>query len=435
MPHEINRLSVAAANAKTEPGLYADGGGLYLQVAKGGSKSWIFRFMLNGRARKMGLGSFRTYTLAEARKRAKEQRQKLDEADDPIELRKAAKMAKRAADTKALSFEEATEQYIKAHRASWKNLKHADQWEATLKTYAYPVFGKLVVSSVDTALVMKVLEPIWYTKSETASRVRGRVEKILDAAKVQGLRSGENPARWKGHLDKLLPARGKVAKVNKQPSLPYGEVGSFIRHLRETDGTSARALEFVILTATRTNEVISAKWHEIDLDAGMWIIPESRMKAGKEHRVSLSGRALEILKALPREKGNPYVFIGDRKGRPLSDMALAMTLRRMHAAEVKAGRKGYVDPKQLDEKGNPKIAVPHGFRSTFRDWSAEQTAYPSELVEMALAHAIKNKVEAAYRRGDMLEKRRRLMDDWAAFCGTLKDTAAADNVTPIRRQG
>lgn len=408
---QINRLSAAAVNAKTRTGLYADGGGLYLQVAKGGSKSWIFRYMLSGRARKMGLGSINTVPLKLARERAAEQRLKLLDADDPIELRKAARMAKLAVSTEVLSFKEAATQYIASHRAGWKNAKHAGQWQATLETYVFSVFGDLAVSRVDVALVMKVLEPIWSIKPETASRLRGRIESVLDWAKARHLREGENPARWKGHLDKLLPARNKVAKVKHHAALPYAETGAFISGVRELDGIGARALEFAVLTATRTGEAVGALWQEIDLDGSMWVIPAARMKAGKEHRIPLSGRAVEILKALPREDGNPHVFIGTRRGKPLSNMALLMTLRRMGRNDL----------------------TTHGFRSTFRDWAAEQTAYPNELVEMALAHTVSDKTEAAYRRGDMVEKRRRLMDDWAVFSSTVKN-AMAENVSPIRRQ-
>ncbi|MGB3500180.1 MAG: integrase arm-type DNA-binding domain-containing protein [Mesorhizobium sp.] len=408
----INRLSAAAISAKTKPGLYADGGGLYLQVAKRGSKSWIFRFMLAGRPRKMGLGSINTVSLKLARERAAEQRLKLLNADDPIELRKAERKAKLATSTAALCFSEAAQQYITSHRAGWKSDKHAAQWQATLKTYAYPVFGDLSVARVDVALVLKALEPIWSTKPETASRVRGRIESVLDWAKARHLRDGENPARWKGHLDKLLPARNKVAKVEHHAALSYTEVGAFVRDVRALDGNGARALEFTILTAARTGEVIGALWPEIDLDGGMWVIPKDRMKAGKEHRVPLSGRAIEILKALPREEENPYVFIGDRKGKQLSSMAMLMILRRMERTDLTV----------------------HGFRSTFRDWAAEQTAYPNEMLEMALAHTVSDKTEAAYRRGDMVDKRRRLMEDWATFCATAKD-GTDDNVTPIRRQG
>jgi len=409
---QINRLSAVTVSTRTKPGLYADGGGLYLQIAKGGSKSWIFRYMLAGRARKMGLGSINTVPLKLARERAAEQRLKLLDADDPIELRKAERMAKLATSTAVLSFSEAAEQYIASHRAGWKNEKHAAQWQATLKTYVYPVFGDLSVSRVDVALVLKALEPIWSTKPETASRVRGRIESVLDWAKARHLRDGENPARWKGHLDKLLPARNKVAKVEHHAALPYAEVGTFLRDVRELDGNGARALEFTALTAARTGEVIGALWQEIDLDGGMWVIPKDRMKAGKEHRVPLSSRAIEILKALPREEETPYVFIGDRKGSKLSNMAMLMTLRRMKRSDLTV----------------------HGFRSTFRDWAAEQTAYPNEMLEMALAHTVSDKTEAAYRRGDMVEKRRRLMEDWAAFCTVVKGEAE-DKVIPIRRQG
>ncbi|QND60324.1 tyrosine-type recombinase/integrase [Mesorhizobium huakuii] len=406
---QINRLSVAAVNAKTKPGLYADGMGLYLQVSSGGAKSWIFRYMLAGRPRKMGLGSVNTVTLKLARERAGEARLKLLDADDPIEQRKAERLEKLAASATVLTFKESAEAYIKAHRSGWKNIKHAAQWKATLEAYAYPQFGSFAVSRVDTALVLKALEAIWTTKPETATRVRGRIESILDWATARGYRQGENPARWRGHLDKLLPARSKVAKVKHHAALPYPEIGEFVNTLRPMEGVSPKALEFAILTATRTGEVVGARWSEIDTENALWTIPGDRMKAGKEHRVPLSDRALEILESLPREKGNDSVFIGEKGGKPLSNMALLMTLRRMERADLTA----------------------HGFRSTFRDWAAEQTAYPNELLEMALAHTVSDKTEAAYRRGDMMEKRRRLMADWAAFCSTVK-SAASGNVTPIK---
>lgn len=405
---QINRLSVASVNAQNKPGLYADGLGLYLQVAKGGSKTWIFRYMLAGRPRKMGLGSVHTVPLKLARERAAEQRLKLLDADDPIEVRKAERMEKLAASTSAMSFKEAAEGYIKAHKAGWSNIKHAGQWKATLETYVYPIFGDLAVQRVDTAMVLKVLETIWTEKPETATRVRGRVESILDWATARGSRQGDNPARWRGHLDKLLPARSKVAKVQHHAALPYGEIGAFVASVKEMEGVSPRALEFAILTATRTGEVVGARWAEIDTENALWTIPASRMKAKKEHRVPLSKRALEILAGLPREKDNDAVFIGDKKGQSLSNMALLMTLRRMKRDDLTV----------------------HGFRSTFRDWAAEQTAYPNELLEMALAHTVSDKTEAAYRRGDMFEKRSRLMQDWADFCATTKKPAS--NVTPIR---
>ncbi|GLS41570.1 phage integrase [Mesorhizobium tianshanense] len=404
---QINRLSVAAVNAKTKPGLYADGLGLYLQVAKGGAKSWIFRYMLAGRPRKMGLGSVNTVSLKLARERAGEARLKLLDADDPIEKRKAERLEKLAASSTVLSFKEAAGQYIKAHRSGWKNVKHAGQWKATLETYVYPVFGDLAVSRVDVALVLKALEAIWTSKPETATRVRGRIESILDWATARGYRHGDNPARWRGHLDKLLPARSKVAKVKHHAALPYAEIGAFVGDVRKMEGVSPKALEFAILTATRTGEVVGARWPEIDIENALWTIPADRMKAGKEHRVPLSDRALEILKSLPREKDNDSVFIGDKAGKPLSNMALLMTLRRMERADL----------------------TTHGFRSTFRDWAAEQTAYPNEMLEMALAHTVSDKTEAAYRRGDLMEKRRRLMSDWATYCAAPAKTG---NVVAIR---
>lgn len=402
----INKLSVATVAAKSKPGLYADGLGLYLQVAKGGSKTWIFRYMLAGRPRKMGLGSVHTVSLKLAREKAQECRLKLLDADDPIEARKAVRMEKLALSATALTFAQAAEQYIKAQRAGWKSIKHAGQWKATLETYAYPVFGDLAVGRVDVGLVLKAIEPIWQTKTETASRLRGRIESVLDWATARGLRSGENPARWRGHLENLLPARSKVAKVQHHAALPYADMAAFMADLRAMQGVSAKALEFAILTATRTGESVGARWSEFDLDNGMWIIPGARMKAGREHRVPLSPRVLALLKSLPREEGNDAVFVGDKKGSHLSNMALLMTLRRMGRADL----------------------TTHGFRSTFRDWAAEQTAYPTELCEMALAHIVSNKVEAAYRRGDMLDKRRRLMADWANFC----EAPRGGKVIPMR---
>lgn len=403
----INKLTPLKVAAQDKPGLYADGLGLYLQVAKGGTKTWIFRYMLAGKARKMGLGSVHTVSLKLARERAGEARLKLLEADDPIELRKEVRLEKLAASAEALTFEEAAKRYIAANRSGWKNVKHAGQWDATLKAYAFPHFGKQSVARVDVGMVLAALEPIWTEKPETASRVRGRIESILDWATARKLRHGENPARWKGHLDKLLPARSKVQKVKHHPALPYREIGGFMEKLRAMDGVSPRALEFAILTATRTGETVNARRAEVDFTAKMWTIPGERMKAGKEHRVPLSDRALEILEELPADEGDGFLFIGDKKGKPLSNMALLMTLRRMEREDL----------------------TTHGFRSSFRDWAAEQTAYPNELVEMALAHTVSDKTEAAYRRGDMVEKRVRLMRDWANYCN---NPTQAENVTSIR---
>lgn len=404
----INKLTAAKVNAITKRGLHADGLNLYLQVGPTGSKSWLFRYMLDGKAKAMGFGPVHTVTLAMAREKATDARRKLLEGIDPAVERDALRDARAAAAAKLITFKECAEKYIAAHRAGWKNIKHSAQWDSTLETYVYPSFGHLAVNAVDVGLVLKAIEPIWSEKPETASRVRGRIESILDWATARGYRHGDNPARWRGHLDKLLPARSKVAKVQHHPALPYAEMGAFMAGLRAMEGVSPKALEFAILTATRTGETVGARWSEIDLGARMWTIPGERMKAGKEHRVPLSARALEILKSLPREDESDFVFIGDRKGKPLSNMALLMTLRRMGRDDL----------------------TTHGFRSTFRDWAAEQTAYPNELVEMALAHTISDKTEAAYRRGDMVEKRRRLMQDWTDHCA--RPAASADNVTPIR---
>ena len=302
---------------------------------------------------------------------------------------------------KAITFDACAEAYVEANKSGWRNEKHAAQWTSTLRTYAYPVFGSLPVQSVDTAMVMKVLEPIWTTKTETASRLRGRIECVLDWAKTREYRQGENPARWRGHIENLLPARSKVRKVEHHPALPYAKVKTFVKALHRQEGTAALAFEFLILTAGRTSEVVGARWNEIDVKKAVWTIPANRIKAGREHRVPMSARALEILtKMRPTHDDKvddrvvEYVFPGGKAGRPLSNMALLALLKRMQRTEI----------------------TPHGFRSTFRDWAAEETDYPREVAEMALAHAVGDKVEAAYRRGDLFEKRRALMAEWAAHC-------------------
>jgi integrase len=407
LARELGRLSAVALRKINTPGLYPDGGGLSLQVTKGGAKTWVYRFMLHGRAREMGLGPLHIVTLAEAREKARECRKLRHEGIDPIEARKARKAEQRFAQATAMTFQECAEAYIAAHEAGWKNPKHAKQWPSTLETYVYPVFGSLPVQSIDVGLVMKVLEPIWRTKPETASRIRGRIEAVLDWAKARGYRNGENPAQWRGHLDNLLPARSKVRKVEHHPALPYAEMGDFIAGLREQEGVAARALEFLILTASRTGEVISARWDEVDLGAKMWTVPAARMKAGREHRVPLSERAMAIVEEMKaaRFDGNEYVFPGGRARRPLSNMAMLKLLERMGRDDLTA----------------------HGFRSSFRDWAAEQTHFPTEVVEMALAHTVSDKVEAAYRRGDMVQKRRDLMEAWARYC----ETRAGDNIIPL----
>ena len=399
-------LTAKQVEKQSEPGRYGDGGGLYLQVLPSGAKTWVLRFMLNKRAREMGLGGVTTFSLAEARERARAARQLLADGIDPIEAKREDALQRRMADASVISFDKAAERYIDAHAPGWRNDKHRQQWENTLRAYASPVIGDLPVSRVDTAHVLRVLQPIWTSKAETASRLRGRIESVLDWARVQGYREGENPARWKGHLDMTLPARAKVAKVEHHAALPWREVGAFISELRGMPGTSASALEFIILTACRTSEAINAEWREFDLNAKVWTIPAERMKAGKEHVVPLSDGALRILSAMRDLSESAFVFAG-RKGAPLSNMAGLQLLKRMGRADLTV----------------------HGFRSTFRDWAGESTAHPREVIEHALAHQLKDRAEAAYQRGSLFEKRRVLMADWAVYCSTVP--ASAD-VVPIR---
>ncbi|MGC2854151.1 tyrosine-type recombinase/integrase [Novispirillum sp. DQ9] len=403
------KLTAKAVAALREPGRYADGNGLYLQVGKTGGKAWLLRYMLNGKAREMGLGALADVSLSEAREKASEARKLLSAGRDPLEARKEERQAAALEAAKAISFKGAAEAYITAHRAGWRNAKHAAQWSATLETYAFPVIGELPVADVDTGLVLRVLEPIWTEKPETASRVRGRIEAVLDWARVRGYRDGPNPALWRGHLAHLLPRRAKVRKVEHHAALPYAEIAAFMVALRQRDATAARGLEFAILTAARTGEVLGATWAEIDLEAAVWTVPADRMKAGREHRVPLSPRAAAILQAMAQEHGQEgYLFPSKRKGKPLSNMAFLMLLRRMGRADLTA----------------------HGFRSTFRDWTAERTAFPGEVAEAALAHVVGDKVEAAYRRGDLFEKRRKLMEAWADHCD--RPSAADKNVVSLR---
>lgn len=401
MARGIQKLSALQVDRTKKPGYYADGGGLYLQVTASGAKSWLFRFMLMSKAREMGLGSLRSLSLADARTAAADCRKQLMAGVDPIEARKTARAAANVAASRAFTFEQCANAYIDSHRAGWKNAKHADQWKNTLATYAFPVFGQLPVAAVDTSLVMKALNPIWTTKTETASRVRGRIESVIDWATTIGYRQGENPARWRGHLQNLLAKPSKIKKVEHHAALPYAEIGAFIAELRTQEGFAAKALEFCILTAARTNEVIGAQWPEFDLKAGTWIIPAGRMKAEREHRVPLPDRAIEILRNLNKQRLGAYVFPGLKVGKPLSNMAMLAVLERMKRDDLTV----------------------HGFRSTFRDWAAEQTNYPREVAEMALAHTVGDKVEAAYRRGDLFEKRRLIMADWARYCDTPAATA------------
>ncbi len=391
MAKSINRLTAALVKSLALPGYYADGNGLYLQVSKTGSKSWIFMFSIAGKRHDMGLGSLRDVSLAEARVKAAEGRKAVLDGRNPIGERSHAKALAQA---KSLTFAECAAAYIEAHRPSWKNAKHGAQWESTLATYCGPIFGALPVAEVNTPLVMRALQPIWETKTETATRLRGRIESVLDWATVSGYRQGENPARWKGHLDNLLAKISKSRRTAHHPALPWPDLGQFMPALRQQGGVAAKALELAILTACRSGEVRGATWAEIDLEAALWTIPAERMKAGREHRVPLSPQALGLLRALPRFEGCELVFPGP-SGKVLSDMSLTAVLRRM---------------------GRGDITV-HGFRSTFRDWSAETTHYPREVCEHALAHGLPDKVEAAYMRSDLLNKRKELMTDWGALCG------------------
>jgi len=392
MARAVHRLSAKAAEKTKEPGYYCDGGGLYLQVSRTATKSWIFRFARGGKSREMGLGSARDVTLAQARAKAADARRHLTEGLDPIAVRDGERAQSRLQKAGTISFSECARKYIEAHRAGWRNAKHVGQWENTIDTYAGPVIGRLAVKDIDTALVLRVLEPIWTNKAETASRLRGRLERVLDWARVMGYRASENPARWRGHLDKLLPAAMNRKVRRHLQAMPYDEVPAFMQELAAQPGTAARALEWLILTAARTSEVIGAKPAELELRKGVWTIPGQRMKGAKEHRVPLAVRAMKIAEA--QDFDGAYLFPGGKPGDPLSNMAMLMLLARM-------GRHG--------------VTV-HGFRSSFRDWAAECTRHDNIVVEMALAHAISDKVEAAYRRGDLFEKRRQLMDDWARYC-------------------
>jgi integrase len=393
MARESNRLSALKVARLRKRGRYADGGGLYLQIGETGSKAWLLRFMLRGRARAMGLGPLDLITLAEARERAREARRALLSGVDPIEARKGQRAQQRLDEALSIDFQNCAERYIAAHESTWKSTKHAAQWKSSLATYAYPVIGTLAIAAIDTTLVLRVIEPIWGTKTETASRLRGRIESILDWATVRGYRQGDNPARYKGHLAKLLPSKSAIAKVKHHPAMPHVELPAFMAELRNHVGVAARAMEFLILTASRTSEVTGATWNEINLENQTWIVPANRMKAGKEHRVPLSDRAIEILKVIPSVTDKQYIFIGARAGTHISSTAMLNLIHQL--------RPGY---------------VPHGFRSSFRDWAAEQTNFQSQTIEMALAHTVGNKVEAAYRRSDLFDKRRELMNNWAQYC-------------------
>jgi integrase len=425
---QIDKLSALTVSKVKKKGYYPDGQNLYLQVVDSGAKTWIFRYMLNGKSREMGLGGVSSLTLADARVKAAECRKLLNEGIDPIAARNIANTNKQLAAAKAQTFRQCAEAYIDAHKAGWRNEKHIWQWGNTLQRFAYPIIGDLPVQDVDVTLVLKILEQkieelkgkkFWEARPETASRVRGRIEVILDWATSREYRRGENPARWRGHLENLLPKRSKVQVVVHQAALPYEHMENFMAALKKQEGIAALAMAFTILTATRTSEVIGAMWKEIDLQGKIWTIPANRIKAGREHRVPLSEPALHILKEIKKQHdlieqkkssdGSGWIFTGQRQGKPISNTAMLMLLRRMKKQDITV----------------------HGFRSSFRDWAAEQTHFAREVAEMALAHAIGDKVEAAYRRGDLFEKRTQLMDAWARYCAT-PSAKVGGKVLPMR---
>jgi integrase len=382
MARQLHKLSARTAATISKPGRHSDGGGLYLNVTETGARSWVFMWKVGGRRREMGLGPARDVSLAKAREKAIEARQHLLAGTDPLAARERQK---------AMTFGEAADALVEGMSSSWRNEKHRAQWSMTLRVYC-AALRPMSVGLVGTDDVLRVLKPLWLTKAETASRLRGRIERVLDFAKARGMRSGENPARWRGHLDAILPKRAKLTRGHHK-ALPFDEIPDFMVRLREMDGISPRALEFTVLTAARSGEVLGARWEEIDLNAKCWTIPPSRMKSARVHRVPLSDRVVAILSELALVRTSEFIFPGLKRGKPLSSMALDMVLRRMQVG-----------------------ATVHGFRSAFRDWAGERTSSPREVAEAALAHLVGDAVERAYRRGDALEKRRRLMAAWGRFC-------------------
>ena len=415
MPKVSKELSAIEVKRLQHPGrgrnvLFPVGGvsGLHLQITPNGGRTWLLRVQVGNKRREIGLGGYPDVTLATARDRAREAKDQIRRGIDPVEERKAAKAALVAAQRRGLTFTEAVDRYLAAKLDAFRNAKHRQQWRNTLDSYALPDLGSMLVQDIGTQDVLRVLEPIWKEKTPTASRLRGRIEAVLSWAAVAGHRTGDNPARWSGNLKELLPAPSKVAKVGNHPAVQIDDAPRWFAALCQREGMGARALEFAALTATRSQEVRGARWDEIDLEAGLWVIPAVRMKMEREHRVPLTSEGVALLKALPRFADNPLVFPAARGGE-LSDMTLSAAMKRLHQADVDAGGVGFVD------RVSKRPAVPHGLRSTFRDWVAERTHYPGDMAEVALAHRVASAVEASYRRGDMVEKRRAMMAVWAEF--------------------
>lgn len=385
--------------------------GLLLQITPSGSRSWLLRVTVGGRRREMGLGPYPEVTLASARERARELKDKVRRGIDPIEEGRALRAQLVARQKRNKTFADAVDDFLSGKLMGFKNPKHRQQWENTLRTYAVPHLGKMTLEDITVQDVVRVLDPIWLSKNETASRLRSRIEAVLSWATVKGHRSGDNPARWVGNLKELLPAPGRVSKGEHQPALRFEDAPRWYRALLQRDGIGSLALEFTALTASRSAAVRGATWDEVDFSKKLWVIPAHRMKTEKEHRVPLSTRALELLASLPRFKDNPLVFAAPRGGM-LSDMTLSATMKRIHEADIASDGPGFLD------RASKRPAVPHGLRSTFRDWVGECTNFPREMAEIALAHQVGNAVEAAYRRGHMVEKRRKMMNAWAIYLQT-----------------
>ena len=404
MARTLHRLTALKVERAKKPGLYGDGGSLYLRIAPGGSKQWVFRYGVSGRYHDLSLGAVHTFSLADARERAREQRKLLADGLDPLAAKRERAALRAAADATAMSFAQCAAAFIRDNRSEWRSIKHAREWESTLRRFAYPVIGGLLVQVIDTPLVLRVIEPLWKSHPVTAQRVRGRIEAVLGWATVHRYRNGDNPARWRGHLEHALPKRNGVKHL---AALPYTDIPGFVAKLRQDTSVASAALQLVTLTAVRRGEAIFAEWSEVDLDDAVWTIPAGRTKRNREHRVPLSNLAVALLRDMATIRQSAYVFPGYLAGRPISDNSVTRVM-------------------QATASGT----TIHGLRSSFRDWAAERTSFAREVAEAALAHAVASQVEAAYRRTDFFDRRRKLMAEWAAFCQVKPSTGSG--VVPIR---